>query len=135
MPFEYQAWITRADLRANRDKIYLFGDNAMRYGLGGQAREMRGERNALGVATKWAPGIDDSDYFDEGDKRAEEILLHDLRQVANHYNQGTTIIVPANGLGTGLSQLPERAPSLARLIDDFFKAFGDVPWLTSSSKP
>ena len=43
-----QTWITRDDLRANRDLIYVFGDNVERAGRRGLAREMRGEPNAHG---------------------------------------------------------------------------------------
>jgi hypothetical protein len=48
--------IYRRDLRANPESLYLFGDNTKRVGIGGQAREMRGEPNAVGIATKNAPG-------------------------------------------------------------------------------
>lgn len=48
----HQKFIFREDLQANPDVYYLFGDNVERRGLGGQAKEMRGEPNAIGVATK-----------------------------------------------------------------------------------
>ncbi|MEC7290450.1 MAG: hypothetical protein VXW22_10215, partial [Pseudomonadota bacterium] len=48
--------IYRQDLRANPGTIYVFGDNTERVGLGGQAKEMRGEPNARGIATLWSPG-------------------------------------------------------------------------------
>ena len=50
-----QKWIARADLKQNQDRIYLFGDNVERVGHGGQAKEMRGEPNAIGIATKLKP--------------------------------------------------------------------------------
>jgi len=50
MPILYQDQIKRDDLRAHPDRIYLFGDNVARQGRGGQAKEMRGEPNALGIA-------------------------------------------------------------------------------------
>jgi len=37
MPVVFQNWIARQDLRDNRDKIYIFGDNVQRTGLGGHA--------------------------------------------------------------------------------------------------
>jgi hypothetical protein len=55
MTLIFQEWITRKDLRENPDKRYVFGDNVERRGYGGQAKEMRGEPNAIGVVTKWAP--------------------------------------------------------------------------------
>lgn len=47
--------VTRADVRANPDKIFIFGDNLAGRGFGGQAKEMRGEENAVGVPTKKLP--------------------------------------------------------------------------------
>ena len=44
-----QTWITRADLKANRDLIYVYGDNVKRDGRRGLAREMRGEPNAHAI--------------------------------------------------------------------------------------
>ena len=59
----YQHRIYRSDLVENRECFYVFGDNLRREGLGGQAGEMRGEPNAIGVATKHAPGMDDDDFW------------------------------------------------------------------------
>lgn len=44
--------ISRAYVRANRDKLFLFGDNLERRGFGGQAAAMRAEPNAVGIPTK-----------------------------------------------------------------------------------
>lgn len=40
---EYRDHITRAMLRAEPEKLFVFGDNFVRTGFGGQAKEMRGE--------------------------------------------------------------------------------------------
>lgn len=48
-------FITREMVRANRDKLFLFGDNLERRGYGGQAAAMRGEPNAIGIPTKKTP--------------------------------------------------------------------------------
>ena len=44
--------ITRDKIKENPDVLYLFGDNLLRKGLGGQAKEMRGEPNTLGIVSK-----------------------------------------------------------------------------------
>ena len=58
---------TRAEIKANPDKLYVFGDNMARVGLGGQAKEARGEPNSVGIPTKWRPGKNDGDYFSNQD--------------------------------------------------------------------
>ncbi|SDK47143.1 hypothetical protein [Bradyrhizobium ottawaense] len=63
MPVVFQNWITRNDLLDNRDKMYVFGDNVQRTGFAGQAKEMRGEPNAIGVVTKWAPSMQPTAFF------------------------------------------------------------------------
>jgi hypothetical protein len=44
--------ITREMVRADPSTVFVFGDNMARNGLAGQAKEMRGEPNAIGVPTK-----------------------------------------------------------------------------------
>ena len=76
--FEFRDWITRDMLRSEPRKIFLFGDNLARWGLGGQAKEMRGEPNAHGITTKRFPGIDHKDFFSDQPDRVS-IIDHSRR--------------------------------------------------------
>jgi len=121
MPIEFQQWITRQDLRDNTDKIYVFGDNVQRSGLGGQAKEMRGEPNAIGVVTKWAPSMAARAFFD--DTAACKMLVErDLLLVQQVLDRGRTVVVPTDGIGTGLSRLPKYAPNLDAFIKEWFRS-------------
>lgn len=121
MPVERQKWITREDLRANPDKYFVFGDNVQRAGFAGQAKEMRGEPNAIGVVTKWAPSMDPKAFFD--DTAACRMLVErDLLVVQQALDRGRTVIVPADGIGTGLSRLPRHAPKLHTFIVNWFNS-------------
>lgn len=106
-PIIIQTHITREDLRAHPDRAYLFGDNLEQVGMGGQAGAMRGEPNAVGIPTKKAPGGAEGDYFtdDELDLNAEAIDRAFAR-----IPKGRTVVIPAAGLGTGIAELPTRAP-------------------------
>lgn len=107
----YQHHITRADLRRNPFVYYVFGDNATRTGYGGQAREMRGEPNAIGIATKWKPSKDNDAYF--SDARANDqmtIMQHDFKRVHDLLRHKQTVVFPANGLGTGFADLERKSP-------------------------
>lgn len=112
-----QSWIMRRDLQSNPRVKYLFGDNLERVGLGGQAKEMRGEPNAIGVATKMAPGMGDGDFFSDDmfEEQAAQIFC-DLEPAFEHVKNGGFLVIPADGLGTGLSELPVRAPMINRYL-------------------
>lgn len=126
MPVKYLKWITRDMLRAEPDAVFVFGDNCERWGLGGQAKEMRGEPNAIGVATLYAPG----EFYRNGDPCALSTVSSDLSKVAQALAKSRTVYVPFDGLGTGLGRLPESYPALHKLIIAFFRAApGEIcPW-------
>lgn len=130
MKVVFQKWITRQDLRDNPDKVYVFGDNLERVGMGGQAREMRGEPNAFGIPTKRKPTMEEDAFF--SDESVEDLVavyqsLSDLDRLAG---PDGTVVVPYDGLGTGLSQLPKRAPGIYTVIRMVFDALsgGNCPW-------
>lgn len=111
MPIIYQKFIYREDLKANPDALYLFGDNTLRRGLGGQAKEMRGEPNAVGVATKETPTSGTNAYFTDEKYEANcAIFDADLEPAFAAVMSGKIVVIPLDGLGTGLSELPQRAP-------------------------
>lgn len=121
MQIIYQKLIFRSDLKANPGVTYVFGDNCKRFGLGGQAKEMRGEPNALGIATLWEPGKPWTDETFDGNVK---IIDNDLRRLRTAWSKSRATIWPADGIGTGFAMLPESAPKtytylVARLRADF----------------
>jgi len=109
MPVLFQKVYYREDARRNPDVLYVFGDNVRRIGLGGQAKEMRHEPNAIGVATLYAPG----DYF--GSDRAEvvaqnRIVDQDMKPLFAQLVRGGIVVWPTDGIGTGLANLETYAP-------------------------
>ena len=127
----YQQWVMRSDLVNNPNALYLFGDNVDRLGLGGQAKEMRGERNAVGVATKWEPyNSPDSFFLDKDITKTAEIVLDDLRIPLKAVAAGIDriIVIPTDGLGTGLSQLNKYSPTLDRFLKGFLDNFIQIAY-------
>lgn len=109
MKIEYMKWITRETVKANADKAFLFGDNGMRKGLGGQAKEMRGEPNAFGIFTKKLPFNNPSAFLTDLDFEANKRWIDlDIQRIMDSGFQ--TAVIPENGLGTGLAELDKRAP-------------------------
>ena len=111
MPLLFQDQIEQRDLIQHPERLYLFGDNERRSGRGGQAGVCRGFANAVGVATKRAPECTDSAYWTDADyDRVIAIIDRDLARALDHVCSGGTVVCPASGLGTGLAELPSRAP-------------------------
>lgn len=104
---EIREHITREDVRAEKDKIFLFGDNLTGRGFGGQAKEMRGEENAVGIPTKKFPTTNPSAFFNDKELAAN---VKAIDKAFSKIPPDKTIVIPKAGLGTGLAQLKEKAP-------------------------
>ena len=130
-----QKRIYREDLQANRRILYVFGDNLQRQGFGGQAAEMRGEPNAFGFATKRAiTHGNDSDYFFDHQADVKRILREEMDNlqsalcVRSLFPGKDTIelkyqavVIPYDGIGTGLSRMREFAPRYLKWIENDLK--------------
>ena len=126
MIVEYQKFITREDMRTNPHKLYIFGDNVKRIGLGGQAREMRGEPNAFGIATKLAPTYGPEDFMTDSVMHFK-LVLHDFELLHLILKTGKykTLVVPQDGIGTGIANLKDNAPLILQYINQML--FNDIP--------
>lgn len=106
----YKPFISRSDLRENPDMIFVFGDNDQRTGFGGQAKEMRGEPNAVGIRVKKSPSMSmGSFYTDEEYENNIKKIIDDLNNLAK-ISFGKIIVFPSNGIGTGMAKLNVSAP-------------------------
>lgn len=105
-------YITREYVQSNRNKLFLFGDNLERRGLGGQAAAMRGEPNAFGVPTKKSPSYREDAFFSDEELEQNKIAIDEaFTRIANAITDSIRIIViPSDGLGTGRAELGTRAP-------------------------
>lgn len=112
-------WITRDDLRNNPDKVYLFGDNLMRKGMGGQAKEMRDEPNAVGIATKMSPYsyMTDETY---------DFNVSSFQTDFNKIPEDKDIVIPADGLGTGLAMLDKMAPKSFEYLQNYIESLKNL---------
>lgn len=127
MPVITQKIIFREDLRANPGVLYVFGDNDMRKGLGGQAAEMRGEPNAVGIRTKWAPSADAGAFFSDDDfDRIVEMIDEDLDRVYDHVSRGGLVVFPMDGIGTGLAKLEQCAPRVLDYLNEKIDALKTI---------
>lgn len=103
--------ITRGKIQENPNVLYLFGDNTIGKGLGGQAKEMRGEPNTVGIVTKRFPNTTDSSYFIDDDYETFKAFVNQgFRDVITYIVTHKPIAVVEPPLGVGLADLPNRAP-------------------------
>lgn len=127
MPVVFQHRIYRADLVANPDVLYVFGDNDQRQGYGGQAKEMRGEENAIGIRTKWQPNKLHSSYFSDSDYQTiMEMIDIDFEPIMDHLEEGGIVVFPLDGIGTGLADLENRAPMVFDYLCNKIEMIKDV---------
>ena len=91
--------------------IRVFGDNVLRSGKAGQA-VIRDCPDSFGIATKFSPTRSPQAYFnDKASETAFNVFKTDiilLRRLAEATD--AVLVFPMSGLGTGLSQVPTRAP-------------------------
>lgn len=107
-------WFTVENCRAYPNSLFIFGDNLDRYGMAGQA-QIRKENNSTGLATKIHPGMNSGDFFsDENFEALKEKIDTDIMKIKKRFEDKNfkVIVFPFAGLGTGLSELPKRAPKL-----------------------
>jgi hypothetical protein len=98
---------TDADVKANPNKIYVFGDNTQRKGTKGQA-QIRNNENAFGIATKNEPNNKSEAFmYDNYLEDNKEIIDSDIAKIKA---DGRPIVFPKDGLGTGLAKLKQKAP-------------------------
>lgn len=105
--------IKREKIKENPDVLYLFGDNLIRKGLGGQAKEMRGEENTLGIVSKKYPSNNLSSFYTDKDFYSWlEVFSGDIKNLAEKINSGRykALVIPP--IGIGLADLPNKAPRI-----------------------
>ena len=118
----YEKFITRKMVQDNPDTLFVFGDNMLQQGLAGQAKEMRGEPNAVGIVTKMRPSMA-PDAFLNDDCYYQVILRIEsafLRLII-HKLKGGEVVWPKDGVGTGLADLKRRAPVIWKRIEGYRK--------------
>lgn len=109
--------VTRDKVRENKDVLYLFGDNTIGKGLGGQAKEMRGEPNTVGIVTKRFPSTTDNSYFiDEDYETFKAFTNQGFRDVIKYVYDNKPRAVVEPPLGVGLADLPKRAPECYKYL-------------------
>ena len=117
MPLVKWHHISRAEVRKHLDWLFVFGDNMVNAGYGGQASACRGEKNCIGIPTKFFPTTKENAYFTDADYNHIALKWGDVFHRLEHALRARKVIVlPMGGVGTGRAQLQQRAPKLWALL-------------------
>ncbi len=111
------------DVKSNSDKIFVFGDNDLRLGTGGQAI-IRNCSNTCGIRTKKIPSnSDDSFYSDTEYEFNTQKILQDILHIKHLQMSGNQIVFSSGGYGTGLASLKLKAPKTYQFLLDCLRNF------------
>ena len=108
------------DTKIFKEYLFVYGDNDMRVGNGGQAI-IRGVLNSYGLRTKKKPDNNPSSFYtdkelEKNKQKIDEDIDTILKLVKEKNYKG--IIISKDGLGTGLSNLQIKAPKTLQYIND-----------------
>lgn len=122
----FNRYWTVDDIKTRPNMLFIFGDNLLHEGKGGQAI-IRDEPNTFGIPTKKAPTMEGSAFFtdDEYDDNVnmfKEYIIK-LIKLSSKYQY---IVFPKDGLGTGLADLPKKAPLTYKYLSDAIVHFRTV---------
>lgn len=101
------------------DYIFVFGDNLIGVGKGGQAI-IRDCPNAFGIPTKRLPSMEPNAFFSDQKDEIKAVKVR-LDLLYKMYKEEQKIVFPADGIGTGLALLQENSPFIYSYIKKYFE--------------
>lgn len=136
----FDGFWTVDDVRNNRDSLFIFGDNDIHLGNKGQA-VIRGEINTAGIPTKKTPQSNSYAFYsdDDYDTNCANITkaITDIKKKLA-IKKYKFLVLPSNGLGTGLAKLPEKAPKtyefLGKSIRDLVNSVSHTVKIKTATK-
>ena len=106
------------DCSNHLDRVFIFGDNLIQKGKGGQAI-IRDCHNAYGIPTKRLPSMDSDSFFnDEFDEYEAVKSAIEKLAVMKYSRKEVTFVFPTDGLGTGLAQMKTKSPKLFKYMNE-----------------
>ncbi len=117
----WKGYWTSQDVQKKNDYIFIYGDNDVKVGKGGQAI-IRYEPNAMGIPTKKFPGYNLKAYYTDSELDANKAKIDNainniVYRLKSKKVQYKGIVLPEDGLGTGLADLENKAPETFKYLN------------------
>ena len=119
-------WFSPTQCQENPQNLYIFGDNTKRFGQSGQAC-IRFEPNTFGIATKFSPSTSMNSYFVDSIE-CLEIIEDDIRKLLKIKEKYENIVFPFAGLGSGLSDMPNKCPLLYKRMNKLLNRYFEIDY-------
>jgi hypothetical protein len=125
MIYIQRKWFSDHQINKYPNAFFIFGDNLMAKGIGGQAKVCRDKKNTIGIPTKLTPGTDKAAYITseiyQNNPHIKGAVEYAFNHVLKAVEAGLDIIWPLDGVGTGLALLRENCPELLNDINREFE--------------
>ena len=109
------------DCRESSNSLYIYGDNDVNRGIGGQA-VIRNCDNSIGIPTKKFPSYNNQAYYTDSEYAENcEKIFKAINQIIIQSVRYDELIFPMNGFGVGLSRLPDKAPKTFKFLNHMIK--------------
>ena len=106
----FKGYWTENDVTDNPDWLFVYGDNDVGMGKGGQAI-IRDLSNTIGIPTKKYPSYNPSSYYTDAEyKKNVAKIDYAIEKIIILSKKYKYVILPEDGFGTGLADLPKKAP-------------------------
>jgi hypothetical protein len=116
----FNGFWTINDTKTYSNYLFIFGDNDLKQGKKGQSI-IRDQTNTIGIPTKKKPSSYSSSYYydteyEENIKKIDKAFEEIVIRLKNEEFKG--IILPENGIGTGLAKLQINAKNTLKYIEN-----------------
>ncbi len=131
----FKGYWNRNDVRNNLKHLFIYGDNDISKGVGGQAI-IRYEPNTIGISTKKQPNYLSTSYYTDVEYDINRMKIDcAIINIIGKFIKGnyTSIVLPVDGLGTGLANLPKHAPKTYTYLNNSIKELMEYFEQNSSS--
>ena len=112
----FKGYWTTSDVIMNPKALFIYGDNNIGKGKGGQAI-IRDLPNTFGIPTKKYPSNNSNAYYTDAE------IIENIRRIRSAINsivylssRYEYVVLPENGFGTGLADLPRKAPGTYKYL-------------------